>query len=367
MNWTIRNRLFAGCGVLVAVLAITCLLGWRQAANSEKQVALTIRQSDTDLNCKESVKDIVAARAAATHFLLQKDATDAETVSNLVADAQTQLGKAAEHVADNGQKADLEHARELAGRYLAAFGNIVQMRTRRGLTPEAGLEGELRTAAHDIEAKVSNVGIAELNVLLLQCRRHEKDYLLRGNTNYLADIAKCIDDFGKQMTLFSLPNDAQASLTAAWKNYFEAMQAIVDLDRQIESADVVCRQASSEFEDQMKALSGKMDSATLASQKDVMGAMSSAKVFMSVILVAGLVLGGVTVFFLARSITRPIRAVTNQLIAGADQTTGAAGQVSSASQTLAEGASEQAASHRRNQCVAGRNGLHDQAQRRERP
>ena len=225
MNWTIRNRLLAGCGALVAVLAITCLLGWWQAATSEKQVSLTIRQSDTDMACQLSLKDIVAARAAATHFLLQKDPADAGTVSNLIANAQTLLGKATEQCADDGQKAELENARKLASSYLAAFGNIVELRTRRGLTPEAGLEGELRVAAHDVETNVSNVGIAELNVLLLQCRRHEKDYLLRGNTNYLADIAKCIDDFGKQMTLFSLPNDTQAALKNDWKQMAARMMS----------------------------------------------------------------------------------------------------------------------------------------------
>lgn len=34
MNWTIRNRLIAGCGVLVTVLAVACLLGWQQAVSS---------------------------------------------------------------------------------------------------------------------------------------------------------------------------------------------------------------------------------------------------------------------------------------------------------------------------------------------
>jgi methyl-accepting chemotaxis protein len=49
-------------------------------------------------------------------------------------------------------------------------------------------------------------------------------------------------------------------------------------------------------------------------------------------------------FYLAFSISKPIKAVAELLSSGADQTASAAGQVSSASQGLAEGASEQAAS-----------------------
>ena len=52
----------------------------------------------------------------------------------------------------------------------------------------------------------------------------------------------------------------------------------------------------------------------------------------------------VIVWWIARSISRPVRAIALQLDAGADEVTAASGQVSSAGQTLAAGASEQAAS-----------------------
>ncbi len=49
-------------------------------------------------------------------------------------------------------------------------------------------------------------------------------------------------------------------------------------------------------------------------------------------------------FFMARSISRPIQQVANQMFSGSEQIAAAADQVSAASQSLAEGASEQAAS-----------------------
>lgn len=49
-------------------------------------------------------------------------------------------------------------------------------------------------------------------------------------------------------------------------------------------------------------------------------------------------------WFVARSITKPIMHATEQLASGANETSAAANQVSTASQTLAEGATEQAAS-----------------------
>ncbi len=62
------------------------------------------------------------------------------------------------------------------------------------------------------------------------------------------------------------------------------------------------------------------------------------------LLIGGILLGGGFGWWMARSISRPLKRATDALSAGAEQTAAAAAQVSAASQSLAEGASEQAAS-----------------------
>jgi hypothetical protein len=57
-----------------------------------------------------------------------------------------------------------------------------------------------------------------------------------------------------------------------------------------------------------------------------------------------LVIGVTVMLWTARSLTRPLQKVADDLIAGAGQTTSAAAQVSASSQSLAEGSGEQAAS-----------------------
>jgi methyl-accepting chemotaxis protein len=80
------------------------------------------------------------------------------------------------------------------------------------------------------------------------------------------------------------------------------------------------------------------------SSASVTSIVASSKVIIGIALIIGLFMGITASVFITRSITGPIRLVTETLSAGAEQTAGAAGQVSSASQSLAEGASEQAAS-----------------------
>ena len=67
-------------------------------------------------------------------------------------------------------------------------------------------------------------------------------------------------------------------------------------------------------------------------------------IFSIAVSIIGALAAVVLAFFIARSITRPIRRVIEGLTAGAEQVASAAGQVSSASQSLAQGASEQASS-----------------------
>ncbi|RJP74695.1 MAG: methyl-accepting chemotaxis protein [Desulfobacteraceae bacterium] len=68
------------------------------------------------------------------------------------------------------------------------------------------------------------------------------------------------------------------------------------------------------------------------------------KMFSLIAMIVGVLLSLVLAFFITRSITAPIRRITDGLNEGAEQVSSASGQISSASQSLAEGASEQAAS-----------------------
>ncbi|MBU3949781.1 MAG: MCP four helix bundle domain-containing protein [Proteobacteria bacterium] len=73
-------------------------------------------------------------------------------------------------------------------------------------------------------------------------------------------------------------------------------------------------------------------------------AYSNARVIMFSLGLVALALGALIAFFLTRSITKPINRVVKGLTDGAEEVVAATVQVSSSSQSLAEGASEQAAS-----------------------
>ncbi|MFM1897350.1 MAG: hypothetical protein RLZZ385_2424 [Pseudomonadota bacterium] len=69
--------------------------------------------------------------------------------------------------------------------YTARFGNLVQQQVTMGLDENSGQQGEFRIAIHELETRLQQTGQQDLNLLLLQLRRHEKDFLLRGDPLYI--------------------------------------------------------------------------------------------------------------------------------------------------------------------------------------
>lgn len=74
-----------------------------------------------------------------------------------------------------------------------------------------GIEGEMRRLAHELEKK----NLLDRD-LLLQLRRHEKDYLMRGDEDYLAEFDYLIDSINKY---YNISNDARSLLNKYSYNF----------------------------------------------------------------------------------------------------------------------------------------------------
>jgi len=306
-TWTVKTRLLAGCGAIVGLLALACLIGWRQAASSEKRIAAVIQENQNDAEMLRRLhqceQDLLVARKAEKEFLLKKDPDSAQTVGRKVLAVMRSLVSLANEASDTGQKAALTNALASAESYRSTFMKVVGLSTRRGLAPDQGLEAELANAVHKVEAAVTTNGITDLHVILLECCLREKDYLLSGNTNYLAEIAKYIQEFSAQMDLFALSDANKADFAARFKTYYDTMGEIVRTDNAIQAANSQCERASKEFQDSVDSVSRAAAAAITAAQKRASSVMASGKLLMLVLLAVGVVLGIAVAALLTRSIT----------------------------------------------------------------
>ncbi|MCO4786219.1 MAG: HAMP domain-containing protein [Marinomonas atlantica] len=128
---------------------------------------------------------------------------------------------------------DFTELANLFGQYGDNFKELVAAKQAMGLTPEDGLNGNLRSAVHEIETSLNELDKAEMLVTMLQLRRYEKDFMLRLDMKYPKRFASKISILNNQIqtaqiddqtknTLIKLSSTYQKSFT----NYVEQQQRI---------------------------------------------------------------------------------------------------------------------------------------------
>jgi methyl-accepting chemotaxis protein len=187
---------------------------------------------------------------------------------------------------------------------------------------------------------------------ILQARRHEKNFIIRGDTKYIQEVKKEIvnlkDLASNTRKKFKDPlNQSQMDeVLAAADRYEQAFNRIVELNAKKTEQRVDLEKGFREIDEVLiqtgRTVEGKANEAQLNQKKKMEAKMTQAKTLMIAGALAAVILGLTAAFFIIRSITKPIRKVIEGLLEDAEKVSASSIQVSSASQSLAEGASEQA-------------------------
>ena len=344
----VNQKIWIGFGSVLALVGVGSTLSYLKSRDAERSSTRLVKEFLAEYQAAKSSDDEISmARISEQRFVNTKDEA-------FIAQLNTHVGKVKAEMATL-QNVSPDAARdEAAGKvnaqaatYLATFEHVHQLMVRRGLTPEAGLEGQLRTAVHDVEAKVKDQGLSELTVIMLMVRRHEKDYLLRGDPAYLTQINDCIKDFAAQMQQFSLPAAMQKEITAKWATYAAAMKALVDGDRELKQAREDLQRDGEAIETAVGALADACSHDIDAAQAATLGQLASGRQTVLIVGMTSGVIGAVMAVWIGLSLSalnRGIRNAADQIDSGSSEILSASGQFSLSSQTLASGSSEQAAS-----------------------
>ncbi|HLP08645.1 MAG TPA: hypothetical protein VK178_10795, partial [Opitutaceae bacterium] len=252
MKWTIRTRLYLGCCVLVAVTGLACFIGWRQAVSAQENIATLLGTSEHNAGllaaANSALNEFPAARRAEHEFIFEKTQASVAAVERSLATIRTALGTLSADAALRDLGDAQAAAAKSAETYARSFKLVTELVTRRGLTIDTGLEGEMRVATHAVEKAVAAQNNPELQVLVLMCRRHEKDYFLRRDPKYLGEVDKRLAEFDQKATQLGLPEAFRTEAKTKWAAYRAALAAIVDIDQRVATATTEATGAATEFE-----------------------------------------------------------------------------------------------------------------------
>jgi methyl-accepting chemotaxis protein len=108
--------------------------------------------------------------------------------------------------------------------YQTRFQNLTSMQRTLGLDESQGVQGKLRAAVHEAEPKLAELDQPRLSVLMLMMRRHEKDFMLRGDEKYGDEFDKRMTEFGSALKASDLPGKTQSEISALMKAYNEGFR-----------------------------------------------------------------------------------------------------------------------------------------------
>ncbi|WP_296804630.1 HAMP domain-containing protein [Thiocapsa sp.] len=257
-----------------------------------------------------------AMRAAQSEFLATRNLDAVAEVARAAAALDAEAAGLA-RLDETSQHAAAE-IRTLIADYRTSFDAVVEAWRINGLDENSGLQGAFRRTAHELEAMAGSLAgsvehEAGLEVAILQLRRREKDYLLRGDATYVAMVDEILTHTAERVAQASIAESAREALTERLAAYGRDFHALVEQDRRIEglegAMDVAAGRITPLVEANLVEASRLMTSMTAAIAEN---AAARARINLLIALGATL-LGAVFAVMITSRIVRPVRRIAGLL------------------------------------------------------
>lgn len=166
--------------------------------------------------------DIGAIRQTETEFLLKRREALIAKRDAILARAGERLTMVEEAVATLPADSPLKRAEAIRSGlnlYATRFQNVAAAQRTLGLSEKDGVQGALREAVQAAETRLFSFDEPRLKVLLLMMRRHEKDFIMRGDDKYIDELRDRVSEFKPILAASSLSAGTKAEIAALIATY----------------------------------------------------------------------------------------------------------------------------------------------------
>ncbi len=369
-HFTVGRRMSAGLGVvlvLLALVATTAYFALGRSGSAIKQTADGAEIASKAMDLDLTMKDLLRAVSA---FQVSGSKEDSAAFADRGRQMRGHFADMDSRAIDTEAKSMLTESQQLFGKFETQFQEMVTLRGQRDQ-----FEASMRPAAETIQKSLQLVlvkardsgdmsasfkassslqnffeGLMRVNQFLLTSDPAQSTAATQ-SLNKLVEGAKAIDKEIAEMEEFDATfkdPDRRNALKAAITESTALLQGLARVSEGV-------ARSRSLYEKEMKAVAADFSSRimnlnrTLAERREGLQQTTSAAQRRNESLVLGLslvgiIFGVVAGYFIVRSVTHPIAHVAAVLKEGSDRTAAASRQVSSASQAMADGSCQQAAS-----------------------
>jgi methyl-accepting chemotaxis protein len=257
-----------------------------------------------------------AMRAAQSEFLVTRNLDAVAEVARAAAALETEAAGLAR--LDETSQQTATEIRTLIADYLGSFEAVVEAWRINGLDENSGLQGAFRRTAHELEALSGSLaGSGEeatgLEIAILQLRRREKDYLLRGDATYVAMVDDILTETAERVAEAPIAEPARAALTERLVAYGRDFHALVEQERRIEgleeAMDLAAGRITPLVEENLVEASRQMTSMT-----DAIAQHAAARTRINLLIALGAtLLGALFAAMITSRIVRPVRKIAGLL------------------------------------------------------
>jgi PAS domain S-box-containing protein len=173
-----------------------------------------------------------------------------------------------------------------------------------------GLLGQWRRAIHAVEAQITAMNRTDMQESLLQLRRLEKDYLLRGDENYLQEIRNRITGLRKEV--LKIPNPKAMKISEDLTSYENAFRKFVMLQKKVGRTDEEGLQG--QFKNVIARMETIVDQIMAESKMEYEKAKHDFRFMSLIVYLLGIAVGSAFYFSFARSVSMKLIALKNGVL-----------------------------------------------------
>lgn len=294
MKWSIRKKLLTGFGVLTVFVALLGYIAYdatsrvgilaTDVSHTDRTSALAGSLESIMLRCR--IADLEALEPGAGEEALLKNRDCVRDFARIVDELATLLH-------DGKRLALLQQAQRAMDQYATLFEQVAMRWRERGVKDD-GIIGRMRQAVHGFETSVEEAGLSALTIEQLIMRRHEKDYLLRGELQYVDELHSTAERTRRMLAATAMPPAQRQRLLGLIKSYEKSFDEVVSITEQVKRARSEYDKAAALVQPALGALVDDATQHSVAMQSSI-GAVRDSTLRLILVVIAVLIVASIAV------------------------------------------------------------------------
>ena len=356
----LSTKLFSSFGILLAILTAVSLVAYNEFGNASDGF-VTYRGLARDTNLAGRLQaNMLMVRMNVKDFIITGSDEDKKQYADYLTKMNGFLDEAKNQIKDSSRAPLIKEISGMVVDYENGFDKVVSFKNQRnhlvndvlnvkGLEMERLLTNIMQTSHKQNDPQGAYLAGTALRSLLL-ARLYVTKFLENNSKSSADRVIKEYTDFGREIAeLGAKINDPElkkfiTEIKARQGDYIKAFNQLTTI---IWSRNDTIGNTLDKIGPRVAALVEEVKLSVKAEQDELGPRLQASNDFAATLILAiaggALILGILLAWLITRSINNPIRAIIENLQAGADQVSSASGQVAAAGQSLAEGSAEQAA------------------------